>query len=346
MNDDATTGPDPSPAAAADDRTRTVTLDLVVPVYDEVDVLPELFARLDSVFAEDRLREVGVCGFGVVFVDDGSRDESAALVAGYLARSPRSTLLRFSRNFGHQNAVAAGLDHANADVVAVMDADLQDPPETVLDMLLEWRRGADTVAARRRRRKEGPLKVFAYWLFYRLLGALSDTPVNLDCGDFCLMDRRVVEAMRALPERLRFARGLRSWVGFRSTVLEYDRDARAAGDSKYPWRALYRLATDGIVSTSTRPMKLAQFFAFVFALISAAAGVFAVLGLVRYGTERIEVWFLIAYALVAFSAFAVLLTLYVLCGYVGRMYLEVKERPSYIVMEALGARRAPPAARP
>jgi glycosyltransferase involved in cell wall biosynthesis len=267
-------------------------------------------------------------------VDDGSTDASASILADRIAGGLDARLVRFSRNFGHQSAVCAGLDHAEGDLVVVMDADLQDPPEVVLPMVDQWRRGADVVFARRRRRKGNALKRLGYWGFYRLVGFLSDIRLPLDTGDFGLMDRRVVLALRSLPERLRFPRGLRAWVGFRQEAIEFDRPERRAGTPKYAWRHLYRLATDGIASMSTRPLQVAQVCSFLFGLLTIGL---LVLLLAGYATSAsaIPKPFLLAYVLVASGNAVQSLCLYILGAYVGRTYLEVKGRPPYLVMEVV-----------
>ncbi len=323
--------PRPSPA----------TLDLVIPIYDEERVLPTLLSRLDEVFSPAALADHGISRVRYRFVDDGSRDASAAVICDHKAPPGRIVLYRLSRNFGHPNAVSAGLDHADADAVAVLDADLQDPPELVLEMLERWREGVDVVFAQRRKRKENVLKRAGYWAFYRIVSFLSDLDVPLDSGDFCLMDRRVVTALRELPERLRFPRILRSWVGFRQAGVEYDRPERAAGKTKYGIARLYQLATDGIASSSIRLLRVAQLFSFTFAAITALLCGFLLYEVGTYGGDREGLVVLGGLILVAGGNFVITTCLYILGAYVGRTYLEVKGRPPYLVMEVVdpGERR-------
>lgn len=318
------------------DRT-PVSLDLVIPIYNESETLSLLFDRLRHVFRSENRAAHGVGDVRFLFIDDGSTDTSARQIRDEISRGLPATLLRFSRNFGHQAAVAAGLDRCTAQVTAVIDADLQDPPEVVLQMLGEWRKGFDVVYGVRRKRKEPLFKRCCYWVYYRLLHALSEVEVPMDSGDFCLMDRKVVQTLCGLPEKLRFARGLRAWVGFRQAGLEYERDARAAGESKYPFKDLYRLATDGIVSLSLRPLKLVQLCAFLFAIFFFLCLAATLWSLTRMNSQGPEIWFLISYTMSSLSAFFVLFSLFIICGYIGRMFFEIKGRPSFIVMEEIDA---------
>ena len=311
-----------------------VTLDIVIPVYNEQEVLDLLFKRLESVFSTSNLRENFVTSVCYVMTDDGSVDRSAEIITSYIEKGVPAILYRLSRNFGHQNAISAGLEHANADIVAILDADLQDPPELILQMIARWREGYDVVYGERTKRKENFVKVSCFWVFYRLLAFLSEIKTPLDSGDFCLLDRRVVQAMGNLPEKQRFPRGLRSWVGFKQTGLRYERSARTAGKSKYSFSKLYRLATDGIASSSIRPLKATQLFSFCFFVMTALFVIISIRMFVSYSkTNEIAIWFLLGYILVALSACVQTLCLYILSAYIGRTYLEVKGRPSYLIME-------------
>jgi glycosyltransferase involved in cell wall biosynthesis len=323
--------PGSAPAAVAHARDqRVVSLDLVVPIWNEEEVLPLLFERLGTAFSADRCARSGIGRVRYVIVDDGSRDRSSELVREAIERGAPAYLIRLSRNFGHQAAVSAGLDHATADLVAVIDADLQDPPELVHEMATQWRAGFDVVYGVRQRRQGNALKVAGYWAFYRIVAFLSELRVPLDSGDFGLMDQRVVAALRALPETLRFPRVLRAWVGFRQTGVPYDRPERQGGRTKYTLRRLYRLATDGIASSSVRPLQLAQVFSFsYFVLMFLLAGV--VLRRLLFANEPgVSPGLLLTYLLIASGGFVQSLCLYILGAYVGRTYLEVKGR-AYLV---------------
>lgn len=315
------------------DRRAQVSLDVVIPVWNEEAVLGSLFERLSHVFSPDQLQHSRIDSVRYLFVDDGSTDRTPELVANAIADGLPAVMVRFSRNFGHQNAVSAGLDHTDADVVAVIDADLQDPPELIPAMLEKWRAGWDVVyGQRRKRRGENPLKLAGYWLFYRLLAALADIHIPLDSGDFCLMDRRVVEVIVRVPERLRFPRGIRAWVGFRQTSIEYERPLRRAGRTKYNFARLYKLATDGVISSSVRPLQLAQVFSVSYLVLALAVGLLLLL------SEQTQVppLILVGYLLIVSGNFVQVFCIYILGAYVGRTYLEVKGRPSYVVMEILG----------
>jgi polyisoprenyl-phosphate glycosyltransferase len=320
-------------------RDRPVTLDLVIPIWNEEAVLGLLFERLAEAFSPARCAQSGIASVRYVIVDDGSRDRSAEMVRSAIERGAPAVLLRLSRNFGHQAAVSAGLDHATADLVAVIDADLQDPPELVHEMTARWREGFDVVYGVRQRRKENVLKVAGYWAFYRLVAFLSDLQVPLDGGDFGLMDQRVVAALRSLPETLRFPRVLRAWVGFRQTGVAYDRPERQGGHTKYTLGRLYRLATDGVASSSVRPLQLAQVFSFSYFVLMFVLGVVVLRRLVFSDEPGVSPALLLTYLLIASGSFVQSLCLYILGAYVGRTYLEVKRRPAYLVMETV-----PPAA--
>ena len=303
------------------ERASPVKLDLVVPVYNEEDVLPLFLRRLDDIFTPETLRSHGIERIRFRLVDDGSRDRSAQIVGARIASDERFVLYRLSRNFGHPNALTAGLDHADGDVVAILDADLQDPPELILERLKRWREGFDVVYAQRRNRKENALKRASYWAFYRLVSFLSELEVPLDSGDFCLIDRRVVDAMHALPERLRFPRILRAWVGFRQTGVVYDRPERQAGQTKYSLSRLYRLATDGIASSGIRLLRVAQLFSFTFAALTVVL-LFALVAMLHsYAEDRMLVLFLVSYILIETGNFVVTACLYILGAHVGRTYL-------------------------
>jgi glycosyltransferase involved in cell wall biosynthesis len=323
------------------DRSAPASVDLVIPIYNEESVLPALLRRLDQVFSPAELEARNIARVRYRFVDDGSRDRSAEILARHAGHPGRVVVYRLSRNFGHANAVSAGLDHADADVVAVMDADLQDPPEVVLEMLDRWREGIDVVFAQRRNRKENILKRAGYWIFYRFVALLSDLDIPLDSGDFCLMDRRVVDAMRSLPERLRFPRILRTWVGFEQAGVEYERPERAAGSTKYGFWRLYQLATDGIASSSIRLLRVAQLFSFSFAILTAIllAVLFVALG--THADRPQSLLILGGLILIAGGNFVITTCLYILGAYVGRTYLEAKGRPPYLIMEIVGEETPP-----
>jgi dolichol-phosphate mannosyltransferase len=316
------------PASNHDRAQVTPELGVVIPCFNEEAVLPSLFAALDAFAA----KWGGPVWF--LLVDDGSRDATARLLREQAARDPRFGSLHFSRNFGHQVAVSAGLAHVRGDVVAVLDADLQDPPEVILEMLAAWRQGYDVIYGVRRNRKEGLLLRACYAAFYRLMRKVANADIPLDAGDFSLMDRRVVDVLNSMPEHNRFVRGLRGWVGFRQFGLPYDRAARAAGEAKYGFRKLLRLALDGLVSFSSLPLRLAAWlglFAAGVGFLLMAWALFAAIVL-----ERTPPGWASTAVIVLFFGGVQLLMLGVLGEYLGRIFEEVKGRPHWVIASESG----------
>jgi len=313
--------------------TARVTLDIVIPMYDEEAVLPALLEDLAGTFSAEARSRHGIARVNCLFVDDGSRDSSVAIVRASEPSGLGVRVMRLSRNFGHQAAVSAGIANSSADLVAVIDADLQDPPDCILEMLGKWREGFEVVYGQRRQRKEGLLKRFLYASFYRLFRLLSPIDVPVDAGDFCLMSRRAVEELNRLPEAVRFPRGLRAWIGFPQTAVEYERPSRAAGESRYGWRDLYHLGTEGIASLSLRPLQMSQALALIY-LVLSVGGVTALLFNVFAETDLRTQLTLILLLILVSNSF-VLFCMYILGAYLGRAYWEVKGRPAYIVRDVL-----------
>jgi polyisoprenyl-phosphate glycosyltransferase len=301
-------------------------ISVVVPVYNEQENLPELHRRLAEALAP--------YDYEVLFVDDGSRDASLAMLLAFHKANPRMKALSFSRNFGHQVAISAGIDHAAGGVVILMDGDLQDPPEVLPRFVDKWREGFEVVYAVRRRRKEGVLKRIAYAAFYRLLRKISYLNIPLDSGDFCLMDRKVVDVLKALPERTRFVRGLRTWAGYRQTGLEYEREKRFAGRPKYTFGKLLKLAYDGIVAFSDVPLRLAIYLGLGSAAAAFLGGLVVVYEKVTNNVPVVG-WTSTIIAIL-FLGGMVLLTLGIIGEYISRIYEEVKHRPLYIIRERIG----------
>jgi glycosyltransferase involved in cell wall biosynthesis len=318
------------PAVSAIRRLDSALLSVVIPCYNEAAVLPLLHERLTTVLP----------GLGprweVIFVDDGSTDDTWRLLVELDDPEGRFRAVGLSRNFGHQTAVAAGLAHARGDAVAVLDADLQDPPELLGECLRHWEAGDDVVYLVRQKRKESWLKRSLYAAFYRVLDRLSAVPIPRDSGDFCLMDRRVVDVLASMPERHLFLRGLRAWTGFRQRALPYERPARAAGETKYPFLKLVSLASDGLFSFSVIPLRLATWFGLLCVLLAAGWGLFVVawrvLGFSFLGHTASELpgWTGGVLLAVLFGSIQ-LIVLGVLGEYVGRIYEETKARPRWVV---------------
>jgi glycosyltransferase involved in cell wall biosynthesis len=297
---------------------------ITVPLYNEEQVLPELLRRLTAVMAE--LENAGVQTTALL-IDDGSHDKTRGILEEACRQDGRLGYLRFSRNFGHQAAVNAALDHASSDAIVIIDGDLQDPPELILKMINIWKAGeAEVVYGQRETREGNPLKRLCYAAFYRIFNAVVETKIPVDAGDFALMDRCVYSTLREFPERVRFLRGLRSWVGFRQVPLIYQRPDRFAGSPKYSFKDLYKLATDGIASFSVAPLRIAQFLAFVWFV--GAFGAFGWILLTR--PQAILDPVLAVLILLGFSMAMLFLCIYILGAYISRMYLETKRRPLYI----------------
>jgi dolichol-phosphate mannosyltransferase len=320
-----------SPENTAEVVSAPPTYSLVVPVYNEEAVIGELVERLRKLM--DQLD--GTCE--VVFVDDGSRDTSPAMLAAANQADQRFKVVLLSRNFGHQMAITAGLDHAAGEAIVIMDADLQDPPEVVLEFAKRWREGYEVVyGIRADRTSEGYFKRTCANLFYRLLRRLSDVDIPRNVGDFRLVDRRVLDVVRGMPERSRFLRGLFSWVGFRQIGVPYTRPERFAGEVKYSVRKLVNLAADGILNFSSVPLRLALNIGFL-AVAMSILGVIAIVVVNVVGTFTVPGWTSIAIAVLLLGGIQ-LFTLGVIGEYVGRIYDEVKMRPLYLVRETRGTR--------
>lgn len=305
-------------------------LSMVIPCYNEEEVIGETIKRLRIFCAE--LVDLDV---ELIFVDDGSRDRTRGLLKSYAAEDSRIRLIAFARNFGHQIAVTAGIDAACGDAVVLIDADLQDPPEVVHEMIAKWREGYDVVYGTRTERPgESAFKLATARSFYRILNRLSDVPIPLDTGDFRLMSRNVVDTLRAMPERDRFVRGMVSWVGFKQIALPYKRAERFAGESKYPLRKMIRFATDGILSFSTKPLQMSVALGMLAASL-ALIGIFYALGLRIFTNIWVEGWTALMIAIL-FLGGVQLICVGILGEYIGRIYNEIKNRPLYVVQEYLG----------
>jgi glycosyltransferase involved in cell wall biosynthesis len=325
--------------AAAQSPAVTRLLSIVIPCYNEEEVIDETMKRMKAFCSG--LRDLDV---ELIFVDDGSRDRTRELLKAYAAADPRIRLICFARNFGHQIAVTAGIDAASGDAVVLIDADLQDPPEVINDMVTKWLEGYDVVYGTRTERPgESAFKIATARGFYRLLNKLSEVPIPLDTGDFRLMSRNVVDTLRAMPERDRFVRGMVSWVGFKQVALPYRRAERFAGESKYPLRKMLRFATDGILSFSTKPLQVSVGMGMICAMLSLLGIVYA-LYLRIFTNIWVEGWTALMIA-VLFIGGVQLITVGILGEYVGRIYNEIKKRPLYVVQEYTGFEQGPMSSR-
>ena len=303
---------------------------LVVPIYNEETSIAELYRRLSAVM--DELGEA----VELILVNDGSRDRTLPLLRDLHEKDPRVCYLSLARNFGHQIAVTAGLNFVRGQAIIVLDADLQDPPELIPVLVEKWKEGYQVVYAQRtQRRQENWFKRFPAYVFYRLLRRLADVEIPLDTGDFCLMDRRVVDVLNAMPERNRYIRGLRSWVGLPQTSIRYERDPRFAGEVKYTFRKSLSLAGNGLVSFSRLPLRLSTYVGLLAAVVAVLMAVLVLYWriespnspLTGFATIMIAIFFLGAVQLVSIG---------ILGEYIGRIYEEVKGRPLYVLSEVAG----------
>ena len=307
-----------------------ITYSIVIPIYNEEENIPELYQRLRRII--HRLEgEVEL-----ILVDDGSGDRSLQLMAEIHQQDSRVRYLSLARNFGHQIAVTAGLNFTQGQVIIVMDGDLQDPPEIILEMVDKWRQGYHVVYAQRIiRRQENWFKRMMAYVFYRVLKRLADVDIPTDTGDFCLMSRQVVDILNSMPERNRYIRGLRAWVGFPQTAVKFQRAPRFAGEVKYTFTKSLGLAIDGVISLSRRPLVLATYLGLIAAGVALLMMVLVLYWrlyqpstqLVGYGIITIAIFFLGAVQLICLG---------ILGEYVGRIYDEVKQRPTYTLKEIVG----------
>ncbi|KFN48862.1 glycosyltransferase family 2 protein [Arenimonas composti] len=312
------------------------SLTIVVAAYDEAASLPLLHPRLQA--ALDAMPDVDG---RVLYVDDGSRDGTWEVMRGLAAADPRVSLLRLARNFGKELALTAGLDRVESDAAVVIDADGQEPPELIPQMVARWREGYDVVYGRRSlRRGEGWFKRFTSAAFYRVMEKLSPTPIPRDTGDFRLIARPVLDALRGVRERQRFMKGLFAWVGFRQIAFDYEAGARLAGRSKFDFWRLWNLAIEGITSFSTVPLRVATYVGVLTALLAFIWGVTIIVRTLAWGNP-VQGW-ASTMTVILFLGGVQLMALGVIGEYLGRLYLEAKQRPLYLVADAVPAAADPP----
>jgi dolichol-phosphate mannosyltransferase len=302
----------------------------VVPIYNEEEVIEALHSRLVQILVP------AVRAFEVIFVNDGSRDRSPEMLDSICKADSHFKAIHFSRNFGHQAAVTAGLHASTGATVVVIDADLQDPPELILDMLRLWSEGNDVVYAQKKRRMGiSPVKRVAYYIYYRTLARLTEVEVPPDTGDFCLMDRQIVDLLNSMPERNRYIRGLRAWLGFRQTAILFERPPRYAGRTKYPFRKMMALAVDGVLALSKAPLRVATYFGFFASAVSFLLGIFFVVERLSGPGYLLRGW-ASTIVVVLFLGGVQLICLGVIGEFIGRIYDEVKQRPLYVIGRSTG----------
>jgi glycosyltransferase involved in cell wall biosynthesis len=315
-------------------------ISIIVPAFNESEGIRTLHQRVTACASDwDEPYEV-------LLIDDGSRDNTLDIAAELAAGDPHLKIISLSRNFGHQPAVTAGLEHARGDVVAIIDADLQDPPEELHRFFAKCREGYDVIYGVRTRRKEGVFKRASYFVFYRVLSQLANIEIPLDSGDFCVLSRRAVDAMNALPERRRFVRGLRSWVGFRQFGLTYERHARLTGEPKYTFAKLVNLALDGIINFSSKPLRLIALLGLGLGAASIFAALFVLTQYVTdwtvwgYNPRASQGWTSTILAIL-FLHSVTLFSLGIIGEYMGRMFEEIKQRPVYMIDKTVNLDRPP-----
>ncbi len=299
---------------------------LIVPVYCEEEVIEECYKRIKSVM--DSLTNYG---YELIFINDGSTDNTLNILKNIVAQDKRVKIINFSRNFGHQIAITAGLDKAESDAAIIIDADLQDPPELIPEMIKKWEEGYKIVYARRVTRKgERKFKLWSASIFYWVLKKLTDIKIPLNTGDFRLIDKRVVRELRKIKEKNRFVRGLSSWVGFQQVGIEYEREKRFAGKTKYPLKKMISFALDGILSFSQKPLKIALNIGFISILLGIVMIIYVFIGKIFFPAITMPGWASILIAVVFFGGVQ-LFTIGIIGEYIGRIYDETKNRPLYII---------------
>lgn len=301
-------------------------ISLVIPMYYEEKVVEECYKRVKS-----NLEKIEDYRYEIIFINDGSKDKTLEILEGIAKEDNNVKIISFSRNFGHQAAVTAGLQYVTGDAIIIIDADLQDPPELIPDMIKLWEDGNEVIYGKRKSREgESAFKLFTAKMFYKTLNALSDVEIPKDTGDFRLVDRKVVDTINELPEHNKFLRGLFSWVGYKQIPFEYERKERFAGETKYPLKKMLKLASDGIISFSTKPLKIVGVLGMISIIISIVLLIYALISYVFNLNNLSAGWTSIMVA-ITFFAGVQLMSIWIIAEYVGRIYDETKQRPQYII---------------
>lgn len=301
-------------------------LSIVIPMYYEEEVVNECYTRLEKVVTNLEGYE-----YEIIFVNDGSKDKTLELLMEIAKDNKNVKIVSFARNFGHQAAVTAGLKEVTGDAILIIDADLQDPPELIPEMLKLWEEGNEVIYGERKSREgESKFKLFTASMFYKTLNALSDVEIPKNTGDFRLVDRKVVDTINSMPEHNKFLRGLFSWVGYKQYAFKYERKERFAGETKYPLKKMLKLAADGIIGFSTKPLKILGGLGIISIFISFLILVYALLSFIFSWNNLIEGWTSLMVA-ITFFAGVQLLSVWVLSEYIGRIYDETKRRPEYVI---------------
>lgn len=301
-------------------------ISIVIPMYYEEEVAQECYDRTENV-----LKTLTEYEYEILFVNDGSKDNTLNILEDIASKNKKVKVISLSRNFGHQAAVTAGLKYTTGDAVVIMDADMQDPPETIVEMVELWKKGNEVIYAKRKTRAgETKFKLLTANLFYKILNGLSDVEIPKNTGDFRLADRKVIDVINSLPEHNKFLRGLFSWTGFKQIPLEYDRKERVAGKTKYPLKKMLKLASDGIISFSTKPLKILGVIGFISVLVSIAILIYALISYIFALNQLTAGWTSIMVTITFLSGMQ-LLSIWIISEYIGKIYDESKGRPEYII---------------
>ncbi len=301
-------------------------ISVVIPVYNEEEVAKTSYLRIQKV-----MEDLKQYDYEMLFVDDGSRDKTFNLLQEIAKENQKVKILSFSRNFGHQAAVTAGIQYVTGDAVIIMDADLQDPPELLPEMVALWEEGNEVIYGQRRSRKgESAFKLLTAKMFYRTLNALSDVEIPKDTGDFRLVDKKVIDVINIMPEHNKFLRGLFSWVGFQQKAYFYEREERKAGKTKYPFQKMWKLASDGIISFSTKPLKIVGGLGCVTIILSIAILIYSLVSYAFQLNHLTPGWTSIMVAITLFSGVQ-LVSIWIISEYIARIYDETRHRPEYII---------------
>ncbi len=303
---------------------------VIVPMYYEEEVANECYKRLKAVVSK-----LSNYDYELIFVNDGSKDKTLEILEDIAKSDKNVKVISFARNFGHQCAVTAGLKYVTGNVACIIDADLQDPPELLADMLKKWEEGYEVIYGKRKARKgESIFKLFTAKMFYKTLNFLSDVDIPKDTGDFRVIDRKVVDTINSLPEHNKFLRGLFSWVGYKQYAFEYERQERFAGKTKYPLKKMLKLAADGIIGFSTKPLKIIGMIGIISIVISICILIYALLAFI-FKFSGLEAGWTSIMVCITFFAGVQLLSLWIMSEYIGRIYDESKNRPQYIVAKTI-----------
>lgn len=312
----------------------TKKISVVIPAYNEEEVIKTCHERMTNT-----LLWLNDYEYEIVFVNDGSKDKTLEILQAIAKEDRNVKVLSFSRNFGHQCAVTAGIRYVTGNAVVIIDADLQDPPELIPDMLKLWEQGNEVIYGKRQARKgESTFKLFTAKMFYKTLNALSDVEIPKDTGDFRLVDKQVIDVINNMPEHNKFLRGLFSWVGFKQTPFEYEREERFAGKTKYPFRKMVKLASDGLISFSAKPLKIVGGLGLIAILISVLILIYAIVSYIFSLNLLTPGWTSIMVTVTFFSGMQ-LLSVWIMSEYIARIYDETKQRPQYIIDKMINIQR-------